>query len=182
MHYTRITHNTLKYQKPSGAFGKSKRHKTFEGLHQFAWDEWLFNNTFCDTIYHYGFIQGLQNSPLRKYKDVYLISYESNKKQWTLHAKMDEVERFDASTCGIGKHYLDSGLWQTMLKDLNAYQRAEAKRLFQINFGNIVNVRYQEKHLTRFCEEFSLPLNYRYTQIKEVGNQLKQIIKTAKSI
>jgi hypothetical protein len=182
MHYARITHNSLNYQKPSGAIGKSKSHATFEGLHKFAWDEWLFNNSFCDAKYHYGFIQGFQNSTLKKYKDIYLISYDSNKKRWTLHAKLDEVEHFDASACGIGNHYLKSGLWQTMLKDLNANQQAEANHLLQISFSNIVNVRYQEKHLTRFCEEFSLPLNCRYTRIKEVGNQLKQIIKTAKSI
>lgn len=182
MHYARITHNTQGYQKPSGADGKSASKVTFEGQFKFAWDEWLFNSSFRDNHYHYGFIQGLQHAPCVKYKDLYLVSYNSTTKLWTLQARLSEIERFDANLEKLKNHYIASRLWQTMMQDLDAYQQAEAKRLMQINFGNIVNVRYQDKHLTRFDKEFSLPLNFRYNRINKVGNQLQQIIKTAKAI
>jgi hypothetical protein len=179
MHYARITYNTLGYQKPSGAQGKSTDKKTFEGLHGFGWEEWLFNPIFSDAIYRYGFIQGFQDLPYGEFQNIYLLSYDLSKTQWTLKARLAKVEHLDAAAAGLKTHYFDKGLWSTMKQGLNPKQIKEAEALVK-NFSNIVNVRFKPENITLYDETFNLKLNYRYGQLVKMNDKLKSIIKTAK--
>jgi hypothetical protein len=60
--YARLSYNSNNWQHPSGSMGKSKNRTTFEAIHGFGFEEWLFDPNSLTDGYYYGYIQGIKQN------------------------------------------------------------------------------------------------------------------------
>lgn len=78
---TRICWNTENWERPSGPEGKSKAEGSFEQIHHFGHEEWLFDKRMIlSDGYLYGYLQALLRSDCHKGKtyDIHLFSINSD--------------------------------------------------------------------------------------------------------
>lgn len=78
---TRICWNTENWERPSGPEGKSKAEGSFEQIHHFGHEEWLFDKRMIlKEGYLYGYLQALRHPECHKGKvyDIHLFSINSD--------------------------------------------------------------------------------------------------------
>lgn len=61
MFYSRLSYNTNGWTSPSGPQGKSTYYKAHEFRYGFGFEEWLFNESFVEYGWHYGYIEGIHH-------------------------------------------------------------------------------------------------------------------------
>lgn len=151
--YTRITYNSNNWKKPSGKDGKSINHNSFEGLYNFGFEEWLFDNS---TLIHgkkYAFIQGVASSKIKRSLPKELILYTLNKHtKERLHiATLHKWEYFvDDTKLNIQNQFEANGWLTNMRKEVQAVN-AHVIMFDQIVAGNgtepLLNVCFEFKDL-----------------------------------
>lgn len=62
MIHARLSYNANHWQNPSGRLGKSRNRTTFEALHGFGFEEWLFDPNSLTDEYYYGYIEGIKQN------------------------------------------------------------------------------------------------------------------------
>ena len=151
--YTRLTFNSNNWKKPSGKDGKSTNHNSFEGLYNFGFEEWLFDDSTLINRKKYAFLQGVAKSTKKRKTPQELILYTLNKHiKERLHiATLLEWENFiDDAKLNIQNQFEANGWLTQMRKELLAVN-ADVNMFDQIVAGKgtepLFNVCFEFKDL-----------------------------------
>lgn len=99
VYYTRITFNSNNWKMPSGTIGKSSNPNSFEGVHGFGFEEWIFDDSTLINGKKYAFIQGVARSVLKRKTPRKLILFTINN---------ITKERIHIATLGKWKYFEDN--------------------------------------------------------------------------
>ncbi|GMO70403.1 MAG: hypothetical protein Ta2A_18990 [Treponemataceae bacterium] len=155
----RICWNTNDWKRPSGSNGKSTSKATYEFIHGFGHEEWLFDFEKTINGFHYGYL-----TPIRKSWGLYqgktlnilLYTYNRNCENWYWVGWLRNAQVITkAEAKEICREYKQRGWLDTMRKEIIACgaNPADVDRI-----GISFNIRFLPTDVTRAndgCELFS---------------------------
>lgn len=117
----RICYNENDWKRPSGRNGKGTLKKSFEFIHGFGHEEWLFDGTKIIDGYHYGFLQAVNGFIYAgEFFTIHLFAYSKTKGKLYLGA-INNVECLDEKTARwTYGQYLKRGWINKMKEDILA--------------------------------------------------------------
>lgn len=140
----RICWNTNGWIFPSGQIGKSRNKKSYEFLHGFGHEEWLFDIAKTIDGYHYGHIQAADSYNEESPFDVSLFTINDKTKQRYWVGEILDVERvFKKEMKTIINKYKKKG-WDTEMRE----QLREYSEKCQMDLD--FNLRYRPENLRKF--------------------------------
>ena len=154
---SRITWNTKGWIKPSGRDGKSKN-KSFEHIHGYGHEEWLFDSSKSIDGYKYGFLE-----PIYKFYDSYigkrfnisLYTIDGNKNQQYWVGTIHNVEVIDEELAEkVLKIYNKNGWLDEMIDDLASVSDMGRSYLNEWLQNNpLFNVRFKVEEINGLPDE-----------------------------
>lgn len=140
----RICWNTNGWIFPSGQIGKSQNKNSYEFLHGFGHEEWLFDIAKTIDGNHYGHIQAVDSYNDESPFDISLFTINDKTKQRYWVGEILDVERvFNNEAKTILSKYKKKGWYSEMREQLREYSE-------KIPNGFGFNLRYRPENLRKF--------------------------------
>jgi hypothetical protein len=121
LYYTRLAYNKEDWKKPSGSERKSLNFKTFERRYNFAFEEWLFDNSMLIDYKKYGFVQGIAQSTQKRLNHNKIIFFTLDSANNTRY-KIAELEKWEfvksSDSIAITKKFKINGWLKKMRKQV----------------------------------------------------------------
>jgi hypothetical protein len=121
LYYTRLAYNKEDWKKPSGSERKSLNFKTFERRYNFAFEEWLFDNSMIIDDKKYGFVQGIAKSKQKRLNQNKIIFFTLDSANNTRY-KIAELEKWEfvksSDSIAITKKFKINGWLKKMRKQV----------------------------------------------------------------
>lgn len=184
MHFiSRISYNTSGWQHPTGEAGTLEGKKSFNALHGFGFEDWLFRGDWLLDGWRYAFIQGA-NKQGHKYEgsplNLTLYTVEPDKRRRFV-ANIYELECLSAqqSLEALGQ-FREHGWLQQMEREIVA-ANGKSSALYDTDYTlNILNVRFPMANVDWFPPDTIIPANdwlndrHRYMLYRLDGEDRKQ--------
>lgn len=156
---TRISYNTTGWQRPNDDAGDLEVARTFNNLHRFGFEDWLFRGWELDG-WRYSFLQGA-NIKGRKYLNrrlqvsLYTILPDKSRR-WVAHIR--DVECLDIpARVAAQQQFQQRGWLAQMQAEVEAVGGDSATILNTPYAGHYLNLRYRPEHLNLLPPDTYLP-------------------------
>lgn len=156
----RLCWNSDFWQGPTGRKGKSRNRKSYEHLHGFGHEEWLFNRGTLLDGWKYGFVQALNHSHA-KYAGkslgllLYAIDGDTNLRYWA--GVIDDAEVLTLQQAQEARsNFRDIGWLGAMRSDIEALG-LDPSPLWESGGPELFNIRFRPKSLRVFDPPIPFP-------------------------
>lgn len=151
----RICWNSNEWRRPSGINGKSEDPNSYECQNGFGHEEWLFREDWTIDGWHYGFIQGVNDShenlvKANKAVDITLYTIEPDKRRRYI-ANIASVEVLDDLQADAALKAFKSRGWLKQMKEDVIKVKGNVSVLGDTEWAkHILNIRFRRENLSHF--------------------------------
>lgn len=149
---TRISYNSAGWLRPTGEAANQEQSNTYNSIHGFGHEDWLFRNEWTIDGWRYAFIQGVGKSrkalvKLQQPFDLTLFSVEPDKRRRYV-AHIREAEALDDQQADAAvQAFRDTGWLTLMEKEIDAVGGDSSALAGALLASDILNVRFRVENV-----------------------------------